>query len=598
MSSESIGRRATILGALQPDLKPWQRIDWPLNTQSRIFKEWGQYYTHRLFNKKALQSFGHALEACKGPTIQPSSISLSRLEPSSVQPYNLVHEAYTTLHNRSKCFRGIARPEDAFKDSQQAQQLMEHEGFHNPNIILAKCDALFDSNQFEENLYQLNTEARKFNGKSIQDRFKLHKNRTLAVLEESLGSSLNPFLLENWPFITELTRQRRKTVAFMPRPLWQQLRENQECDVESIIDKKKISLPPLERARRRIAENVYNHHYMGSSANDVEMLRQLRNDKNFLNPSYPMMTFNMSEYSSEQYTIVRKFMKMMHARKPLYPISAKNREKYLYRVEYQTRRDCFRILRDVRRFRRERDIDRLTDYVEKVMSTKIELKTQRTLPWKFEFINEVYNILALAHLDQRSVPRNVDFLDLKNHAILYLLPKDRMKDISHKFGGRNIYAEIDKDDERVAQVAVKVADLEERLLHSRYGIERAYLIFEIARVHFKEGRFDACTTLARKAVREARNCNSIIWRFNSTFLICQVHAAFNRFERLKDSLVKATRLAQKLNNPKLLAYLALCSTVNEYDSDYNRKRQPEFNWRRQRKRKGRHSHSSVDSEIA
>jgi len=144
---------------------------------------------------------------------------------------------------------------------------------------------------------------------------------------------------------------------------------------------------------------------------------------------------------------------MMHARKPLYPISAKNREKYLYRVEYQTRRDCFRILRDVRRFRRERDIDRLTDYVEQVMSTKIELKTQRTLPWKFEFINEVYNILALAHLDQRSVPRNVDFLDLKNHAILYLLPKDRMKDISHKFGGRNIYAEIDKDDERVAQVA-------------------------------------------------------------------------------------------------------------------------------------------------
>lgn len=143
--------------------------------------------------------------------------------------------------------------------------------------------------------------------------------------------------------------------------------------------------------------------------------------------------------------------KMMHARKPMYPISEQNnREKYLYRVEYQTRRDCYRILNEVRKLRRDGDIDKLSDYVENAMSTYIELKTQQTLPWKFEFINEVYNTVALAHIDKRSVPQNLDYLDVKNYEILYLLPKDRMRNLFHVFGGPNMYAEIAKDNERLA----------------------------------------------------------------------------------------------------------------------------------------------------
>lgn len=152
----------------------------------------------------------------------------------------------------------------------------------------------------------------------------------------------------------------------------------------------------------------------------------------------------------------------MHARNPLYhcrqvkcrvsKICEKNRENYLYRVEHQTRRDCFRMLREVHRRRQERNIERLTDYVEHIMSSSIELKTQRTLPWKWEFVTEVYNILALAHIDRCAVPKNIDFLDLKNHSMLYLLPTDRVKEQTITFGGPNVYSEIDKDDERLSRV--------------------------------------------------------------------------------------------------------------------------------------------------
>ncbi|KAH8416393.1 hypothetical protein KR222_001400, partial [Zaprionus bogoriensis] len=408
--------------------------------------------------------------------------------------------------------------------------------------------------------------------------------QVLSVLEYTLGKALNPFMLENWPFMTEVARRRPVSVAFMPRPLWQQLREKQDCDVESLIHKRKIILSPMERARRQKADDLYNHHYLGIGASDVIMLRHLRNDQNFLNPLSRDSTPQMSKIVSENFTIVRKFMKMMHCRKPLYFTAEKKHDHYLYRIEYQTLRDCFRMLRQMRQLRKERAFERLTDYVEHIMSTKIEVKTTRTLPWKWEFVQEVYNLLALAHVDRCSVPKNIDFLDLKNQGLLYWLPTDRLKDIPQEFGGRNVHADLFRSDGRINRIAQKLERLEQRLLHSRYSIERTYLHFEIARCHFKAARYDKSMTLARKAVRESRICNSIIWRFNATFLICQVHAAFMRYERLKESLVKAKYLAVKLKAPNLIAYLELCDVVNDYQLEQLRKRHSELSLRKKRGR--------------
>lgn len=137
----------------------------------------------------------------------------------------------------------------------------------------------------------------------------------------------------------------------------------------------------------------------------------------------------------------------MHCRRPIYQSGEKNkyREQYLYRIEYQTMRDCFRILRKVRELRREGIFDRLADYVDYVMSTNIELKTLRILPWKWECMQEIYNILALALIDRCAVSRNVDYLNAKNLNVLYWLPAERVKDGMPQFGARN--------DERNSRIA-------------------------------------------------------------------------------------------------------------------------------------------------
>lgn len=157
---------------------------------------------------------------------------------------------------------------------------------------------------------------------------------------------------------------------------------------------------------------------------------------------------------------------MLQARNPLYnrryvqqrhgPIADQERrrwqEMHLFHAQYQTRRDCMRMLHEVHKRRREGDVEKLSDYVENIMSGFIEYKTHRTLPWKFEFINEVYNILALAYCDKCAVPANVDFLQAQNRPILYLLRTEKLHDMSVQFGGPNIYVEIEKEDERHSRI--------------------------------------------------------------------------------------------------------------------------------------------------
>ncbi|KAH8356151.1 hypothetical protein KR200_002447, partial [Drosophila serrata] len=430
--------------------------------------------------------------------------------------------------------------------------------------------------------------------------------QTLAVFDDTVGESLPPFLQRNARIMEEAARHRQELANHVSRPLWKVLLEREECDVQSIPEVPPISLTPLERARRRRNETRYTDTYLWHSTVDVVLLRQLRKDLNFLNPHKLRSTPYLRHLSGDRYAVIRRFLKMLHAQNPLYnreharhlseKVKHRRREMHLFHVELKTRRDCLRMLREVRARRREGDVDKLSDYVESIMSRYIEQKTHRTLPWKWEFLNDVYNILALAYLDRCTLPSNVDFLEPQNRYLLYLLRPERVRDMSVTFGGTNIYLEIDREEKAHSRINQKLEQLEDRLRHSRYAIERAYLLFEIARCHFKKARYDKCLMMSRKAFNEARSCNSLVWRFNSIFLVCQVHALLNSFERLKESLAKASQLAQDLRAMHLVAFIGICINVNDYDLAMRRIRQSETYVRRSRIKSAAASVSSLTSD--
>lgn len=71
------------------------------------------------------------------------------------------------------------------------------------------------------------------------------------------------------------------------------------------------------------------------------------------------------------------------------------------------------------------------------MGTYVVLKTARVMCWKFEFLNEVYNTMALTLAEQLRVPKG--FTPYGSNAILKLLrlPVERVKDfVPVTFGDR------------------------------------------------------------------------------------------------------------------------------------------------------------------
>jgi len=75
--------------------------------------------------------------------------------------------------------------------------------------------------------------------------------------------------------------------------------------------------------------------------------------------------------------------------------------------------------------------------VEELMGSYVVLKTARVMCWKFEFLNEVYNTMALALSEQLRVPKG--FIPQGTNGILRLLrlPVERIKDfVSLTFGDR------------------------------------------------------------------------------------------------------------------------------------------------------------------
>lgn len=80
------------------------------------------------------------------------------------------------------------------------------------------------------------------------------------------------------------------------------------------------------------------------------------------------------------------------------------------------------------------------------MGDYVVLKTRRIMPWKFEFMNEVYNTYALALSEQYYVPKN-----FRPSSLLILLrhTMDKSKDPpSFVFGDRSTYLSLDTHDKK------------------------------------------------------------------------------------------------------------------------------------------------------
>ncbi|KAL7745825.1 hypothetical protein ACLKA6_010017 [Drosophila palustris] len=538
----------TPAGVLVPRLQPWEIMGWPSKQRRSIYRSWAQHLAAKSNHTMALKYFDKCIE-------------------------DQVSDDFLTLFMRSKFNRLVARPEAALADSKMASQIA---GQWKASVNIQIVDALHDLNQFEENKMMIHNNVRMNVGNK-----KLPFNQRLTIINENfkdnVGDSLSPFFLKNaakLAVIHEQYLQPRKPVE--PTFRWQVLKEKNECDVLSFVEKRNMRVSPMEAAWSKRKTKVFFQTYFQQTWADIAFLKALRSNPTVVLDKYYSSAGERREMMDDCYDHVKKFCRMLHARSPMYnevhrrsdntEMSARFHQANMFRIQYQTRRNMLSILRTITALREQEDIGRLRKYVEKVMAEYNVLKTRRVMPWKTEFMNEVYNHLALSLCESYRLPKyKVSPYD--NNSMCHLLGVSPLKPTEHRhvvFGDRSTYAYEDSGESFEQAKAFKRSKfaLEKRLYFAKQPIERSYLLYELADAHMAQNQQLRCLLYAKKSIDEARRCNSKIWEFLATMLQAKSHAILCKFERQAEVLNGAYQLAKELKSPRLCTFIELCRMLN------------------------------------
>ncbi|XP_033168812.1 uncharacterized protein LOC117146596 [Drosophila mauritiana] len=534
-------------GLLVANLKSWETFDWPTEQQRWIYRSWGQYFARMRKNTFAQKYFDKCIT-----------------ENESTD-----HKA---LYLRSKFKRSVALTQEALEDSLRAMEVRQA---WDANVSMELGDALYDLNRFEENKSLLHDNVRRHAGTAL----KSFENRLLLVdenLKDCTGFSLANFFMEHSSQLPGFyAHQQEELRRADTRPLWKILKERRECDVQSRIDRKEVMLSPLERERRRRKTKIFYQNYLGRSWTDFFFLKTLRRQPNCLLDNHFGSSPDRTKYLEYAFQRLKTFTRMLQARRPMYKeyyhrnprIEARMRDANLFRIQYQTRRNMLSILRTIKVLRGRNDIKRLRKFVEEVMGSYVVIKTNRLMPWKAEFMNEVYNNLALSLCEGYRLPAT-RVTPYDKSAMCQLLNIPVAKPLEHTeliFGDRSTYSYAGADKQSTDRLADQnhIEYLEKRLLFARLPIERSYLLHELADRHMQQNHFVQSLSYAQKAIEEARVCNSLIWEFLSTMLMAKSHAVLHKYERQTEVLNSAYDLAAQLKSPQLCTFIELCRMLNK-----------------------------------
>ncbi|KAL5275744.1 hypothetical protein ACFFRR_001535 [Megaselia abdita] len=532
---------------VEKQAQPWEKIAWSDESLQIIYRECG----NNLMRKQKLKVAIHYFE---------KSLELRDDDPKA-------------LYFLSLCQKYIALCESSYNAAIRGLSALDT----NQPLNLQVCNALYDLNDLESAGLELKSKGRRFTGhkiKAFQEKFEIVESN----LSESLGESLFQFIQEYKQYFKTIVAIRDKLENPDERPRWKILRDNNECDILSIFEEFEQLVHPRERARLARGYKIFNQKYLNNSAIDVGFLKFLKTNKTLLLPQ-STITPILKEVADSNYNMVIKFMRMLQARNPLYNERLKRcpdkercrKEKAdnLSRIQYTTRRMMFIILFNIKRLREQGNIYELSRYIEQVMGDYVILKTNRMMPWKFEFINEVYNILALAYIDQIYIPKYLDAFDSSKEKLYALLrvplQDERLTINQFNFGDKSTWVEPEAIDYSYIRYNKLIQRLEKRILFVQYPIEKCYLCFEISKNHLIQNKFDECITMSRKAFGDAETSRNIVWKFLLTFIIFKALVVQEKIEKAKEFIADLKNISALLANETIPKFMTLAESflVNE-----------------------------------
>lgn len=524
--------------------------------QHAIHRDWGLYHKHRHQWTKATENFDKSLQ--------------------------INQKSFRPMLEKSYCLLNECNASDALAIAEQCH--VEH-----PNIVRVEYhrnNCLYEQNRFEDSLkmawqtYNKNPIARKGKGEI---------ELINTTIEQSIDVPKN--CLHNMRKNIDRL-QRHKLEASDSRPMWKKLRENDQCDVVSIRSELNADISPIAEQRRKASINRIHAMYLDSTtAKDVNFLKHLTTDKRLILKQTQRNNAILLDNINKCLANVDICEKMLWSREPCYAKTytenpaRKNAAKLeqLRQAQYHTRINAFIHLTEIKRLQKTNFIEMLR-WIEKIMSTTYATKTVQHFPRKFEFFNEIYNIVGIAYLNRLHVPNIIMQIPQCDRMNLLLAIDVNSTTASTEnnndaaaiemvnnnpiitFADRTAFVDPEAPDDAYLAYKRKIDHFENRLRYSEYPIEKCYLYHEMTQLHLKHRKLDETKQLARKMIELAKNCGNFVWIVNGYLAMIRVDLAQTNPRKIGQKLRKLMTIQEFLNAP-IVHYLKTAIMINKEDEN-------------------------------
>lgn len=344
-----------------------------------------------------------------------------------------------------------------------------------------------------------------------------------------------------------------------------------ECDVGSICDEEEVTATPWVKRKLSIRKKNKRIRYFDATVNNaLDFWTEILHKKQHIVNQFPRSSHKMTQILDISIKAVNMNEQMLWSRRPLYaqknthgPAANKVKLNELFYLRNTTCRTAFSQLVTLKKMAQNTTTTKINSYVERIMTEFYAVTTEFIFPRKFEFINEVYNIVGLKYMAKAiKIPHNI--LSLKKRVRLQSLLQI---DDDDKMAGGNtskqpflVDQQITKQTDHRFSFIKQCSYFQERLLCSQYCIEKVYLNHRLSCLYWRERKLDECQKYGEACICHAEQCRNHVWTFLGhvnnirTFAIKDNYARMSAF---MDSMMKSAEHLDEIvvDYVNLLKYL-------------------------------------------
>lgn len=333
----------------------------------------------------------------------------------------------------------------------------------------------------------------------------------------------------------------------------------EKCDVVSDDEEEAVEISPLAQRKLDIQNaNRHKYYFDCDISNQIDFWSDVLNNRTHILSQFPESSDQLTKIIEASLREFNANEQNLWARNPLFSrptVDRAHQNRFrridIFHLQDIARRKAFIQLIQLKKLSKE--CPRKTiDYVEQIMTKFYAITPESIMPRRSEFINEIYGIVGMAVLRRIiEIPHTVMTLAPLARLLCLLQIKEKKADggVSNKavFGDQQAYQNTILREQAMDRSTKRCDHYQKRLRQSDAPIEKAYLQYQIAGLHFGQQRLGEAIIYGEGTVAAAQLDQNLLWEFLGHIVIMRTQVLRQNYVRVRSYANELMSVAEQLD---------------------------------------------------